>query len=237
MLTLLATAFQTSILSTTRAIIASRTRGLPQVAAATSENGGRIMSDGIIGTATATPPTYVRGHRERHGPGRVISRAFRQHPVWMGVVVLVCATIVVLAIGGYFMDWTWTGFKGNTFWDWLSLLITPVTIATVSTLFSYQQSQWTMASNERKRQEEALQAYFDHMSHLLLERDLLRTPPDSPVRAVAQARTAATLRQLGQEHRASMLRFLGEAGLTRGETPVLDLTAIDRDTPSALGFA
>ena len=195
------------------------------------------MSERAIGTAPAVREAAAAPPQPRPTASHIISRAFRQHPVWMCVVVLVCATIIVLAIGGYFLGWTWTGFKGNTFWDWLSLLITPVTIATVSTLFSYQQSQWTMASNERKRQEEALQAYFDHMSHLLLERDLLRTPPDSPVRAVAQARTAATLRQLGQEHRASMLRFLGEAGLTKGDAPVLDLTAIDPDTPPALGFA
>ncbi|HEV2403930.1 MAG TPA: hypothetical protein VGR88_00675 [Ktedonobacterales bacterium] len=186
---------------------------------------------------SATAASYATAQRGRHGPGGVISRAFRQHPVWMVVVVFVCATIVVLAIGGYFLGWTWTGFKGNTFWDWLSLLITPVTIAAVSTLFSYQQSQWSMAANERKRQEEALQAYFDHMSHLLIERDLLRTPPDSPVRAVAQARTAATLRQLGQEHRASMLRFLDEAGLTQGDAPVLAVGVADLDTPPTLGLA
>lgn len=194
------------------------------------------MSDGILGAATVPPTTYAARRGERHGPGRVVSRAFRQHPLWMCAVVLLCATIIVLAIGGYFMGWTWTGFKGNTFWDWLSLLITPVTIATVSTLFSYQQSQWSIAANERKRQEEALQAYFDHMSQLLLERDLLRTPPDSPVRAVAQARTVATLRQLGQEHRASMLRFLDEAGLTRGDAPVLDLAMMEPGASSTLGL-
>ena len=195
------------------------------------------MSERAIGMAPAVREATAAPPQPRPTASHVISRAFRQHPLWMGVVVLVCATIVVLAIGGYFLGWTWTGFKGNTFWDWLSLLITPVTIAIVSTLFSYQQSQWTMAANERKRQEEALQAYFDHMSHLLLERDLLRTTPDSPVRAVAQARTAATLRQLGHEHRASMLRFLEEAGLTRGDAPVLDLAACEPAAPSAFGMA
>ncbi|MGH2487315.1 MAG: hypothetical protein ACRDHE_15010 [Ktedonobacterales bacterium] len=73
------------------------------------------MSDATISGLTATPASYDLGRRERDGLRRVISRAFRQHPLWMGVVVLVCATIVVLAIGGYFMGWTWTGFKGNTF--------------------------------------------------------------------------------------------------------------------------
>jgi hypothetical protein len=31
-------------------------------------------------------------------------------------------TLVVL---GYALDWHWTGFRGNTFWDWLHLLLVP----------------------------------------------------------------------------------------------------------------
>jgi hypothetical protein len=30
---------------------------------------------------------------------------------------------VVVVIGGYGLDWTWTGFTGNTPWDWLQLLL------------------------------------------------------------------------------------------------------------------
>lgn len=154
----------------------------------------------------------------------------------MSALVAVICAILVLAFGGYFLGWDWTGFKGNTFWDWLSLLITPVTIAVVSTLFSYQQSRRSMLADERKRQEEALQAHYDHMTHLLLERDLLQTAPESPVRAVAVARTVVTLRQLGWEHRVSLLRFLDEAGLTRGDPPVLALADADLEAPPAIGY-
>jgi hypothetical protein len=36
--------------------------------------------------------------------------------------------IAVLAVVG--ADWSWTGFKGNeTLWDWMSLLVFPVAIA------------------------------------------------------------------------------------------------------------
>jgi hypothetical protein len=54
----------------------------------------------------------------------VLGRAYRRHPLWMLVLTLVVVTILVLAYGGYLLGWDWTGFKGNTFWDWLSLLIT-----------------------------------------------------------------------------------------------------------------
>lgn len=41
------------------------------------------------------------------------------------------ALITVLAIGGYTQGWDWTGFKGNTLFDWLKLLFLPVVIPLV----------------------------------------------------------------------------------------------------------
>jgi uncharacterized membrane protein YozB (DUF420 family) len=37
-------------------------------------------------------------------------------------------TIAVLAIGGYTQGWDWTGFEGNTLFDWLQLIFLPVVI-------------------------------------------------------------------------------------------------------------
>ena len=157
----------------------------------------------------------------------------RIHPMWAIGIAIAAIIIIVLAIGGYFLGWNWTGFKGNTFWDWMSLLITPVTIATVSILFSVQQSRQSMAENARVQQEATLEAYFEHITHLLLDGHLLETPPESPVRAVARARTVATLQQVGQEHRATIMRFLDESGLTGGDAPVLDLHSANLDGPTA----
>ncbi len=50
----------------------------------------------------------------------------RSYPV---AVTLVGATLLVLALGGYVGGWSWTGFRGNTLWDWLHLLVLPVTLA------------------------------------------------------------------------------------------------------------
>ncbi|MGH3509046.1 MAG: hypothetical protein ACRDPI_02315 [Nocardioidaceae bacterium] len=44
------------------------------------------------------------------------------------------ALFVVLVLAGYLVPMRWTGFTGNTLWDWLSLALLPLVIAT-STLW------------------------------------------------------------------------------------------------------
>jgi hypothetical protein len=41
------------------------------------------------------------------------------------VAALGAVAFVVLVVGGYRWGWTWTGFTGNTFRDWLDLMIAP----------------------------------------------------------------------------------------------------------------
>ena len=53
----------------------------------------------------------------------------RRHKA-LGTVVL-CA-FVALVLAGYLVPWEWTGFTGNTLWDWLSLALLPLVIATSS---------------------------------------------------------------------------------------------------------
>ncbi len=38
---------------------------------------------------------------------------------------------LVTLIGGYAGDWAWTGYRGNTLWDWFTLLLGPVAVTTV----------------------------------------------------------------------------------------------------------
>jgi uncharacterized membrane protein len=37
----------------------------------------------------------------------------------------------VTIIGGYAWHWTWTGYAGNTLWDWLQLLLLPLLVPTI----------------------------------------------------------------------------------------------------------
>jgi uncharacterized membrane protein len=45
--------------------------------------------------------------------------------------VTVLGVFAVVAIGGYVWKWEWTGFEGNTLWDWLHLLFLPVVVPIV----------------------------------------------------------------------------------------------------------
>ena len=58
----------------------------------------------------------------------------RQHlqPVHKTTGLIILAAFVVLVLAGYLVPWDWTGFTGNTLWDWLSLALLPVVIATAS---------------------------------------------------------------------------------------------------------
>jgi hypothetical protein len=41
------------------------------------------------------------------------------------------AVFGVLVLGGYLGHWGWTGFTGNTLWNWLNLLVLPLLVPTV----------------------------------------------------------------------------------------------------------
>ena len=68
---------------------------------------------------------------------------------------------------------------------------------------------------EDQQQEAALQAYFDKMSELLLEKRLRESEQNAEVRNIARARTLTVLRRLDAERNRSLLQFLSESGLIR----------------------
>jgi ABC-type Fe3+ transport system permease subunit len=52
---------------------------------------------------------------------------------WRVVFGAVGAAFACLVVGGYAAGWTWTGFAGNTVFDWLRLLMVPFVLpATVA---------------------------------------------------------------------------------------------------------
>ncbi len=52
----------------------------------------------------------------------------RRHVVGAAVI---CAALVTTIIGGYWGGWSWTGYQGNTLWDWLTLVLAPVAVTTI----------------------------------------------------------------------------------------------------------
>lgn len=52
-----------------------------------------------------------------------------RHRVWLAAVLVAFAGLVIL---GYAVPLSWTGFRGNTLWDWLELVLLPLVVATAS---------------------------------------------------------------------------------------------------------
>src|SRR5215211_4021062 len=127
------------------------------------------------------------------------------------------------------------GFRGMTVRDWLQLLIVPLALVVIGFLFTMQQDarqqqiedqraqqaqkiedQRAEAERElaeQQAQDEALQAYLDQMSQLMLERKLLEAEQGDPVYTLAQARTSTAILRLDAGHNESVADFLINSGL------------------------
>ena len=52
-------------------------------------------------------------------------------PYHKGIMAALAVGWIVTVIGGYALRWTWTGYAGNTLWDWLQLLLLPLVFPTI----------------------------------------------------------------------------------------------------------
>ena len=183
------------------------------------------------GNATIAPVTGVRPARTDDGavaPHTTLAeRLRRQQMLWIGIPIGVAGLLIIAAIGGYAFGWSWTGFHGNTLWDWMNLLFTPVAIGVASIAFNLQQTRRNLRMSEAQRAEATCEACLDHLSHLLVDGHLLEAAPESPVRQVARARTLAAVRRVGPEHRALIRSVLAESGLLSGAPPMLTRDELD----------
>jgi hypothetical protein len=50
---------------------------------------------------------------------------------YTAVALVALAVFAGIVVGGYVGDWSWTGFRGNTLWDWLHLMLLPLLLPTV----------------------------------------------------------------------------------------------------------
>jgi hypothetical protein len=115
----------------------------------------------------------------------------------------------------------------KTLWDWLQLLIIPAVLAGGGLWFNAQQRAREQQIADDRTQDEALQAYLDKMTELLVVRGLGKPQDDTdelqenPVRTVAWARTKTVLRRLDGNRKGAVLRFLREADLIKKGRPVI----------------
>jgi hypothetical protein len=58
-----------------------------------------------------------------------VLRSLRPHQ--KGIMAALAVGWIVTVIGGYALRWVWTGYAGNTLWDWLQLLLLPLVFPTI----------------------------------------------------------------------------------------------------------
>ncbi len=58
-----------------------------------------------------------------------LSRRTRLHRPHKSAALMLLAALTGLVALGYLVPWGWTGFPGNTLWDWLNLLALPLAVA------------------------------------------------------------------------------------------------------------
>jgi uncharacterized protein YjbI with pentapeptide repeats len=115
---------------------------------------------------------------------------------------------------------------GAIFKDWVNTLIIPFSLTIFGALFRQEQEKRAAAQAELDKEiantnlcEEALQAYFDRLAELLLDRKLSILTKEDPVQEVAlnviRARTLSILRRLGEdkERKGNVVRFLIDSEL------------------------
>src|SRR5918993_196539 len=106
----------------------------------------------------------------------------------------------------------------------MALLIVPLALVVIGLLFTMlqdarqqeienQRAEAERELAEQRAQDEALQAYLDQMSQLMLDRKLLEAEQGTPLYTLAQARTSTLILRLDSEHNESVTRFLINSGL------------------------
>jgi hypothetical protein len=119
---------------------------------------------------------------------------------------------------------------GITLWDWMKLLVVPLVIAAGGIWFNQQQQNRQMELQNQRSQDEALQAYLDQLTQLLVtekEHELIRMSVDDDVRQVIQARSEPLLRSVDATRRWSLILFLAVMGLLTKDRPLVSLAGAD----------
>jgi hypothetical protein len=170
-------------------------------------------------------------------------KQIRQFLLSCGGTLAVVVTLIVLLMMGY--AYKWTGFREQTLWDWLQLLLAVIVTTLVAHFgqnISRQQYFGQQEAEENRAQAETLQGYLDQIRQLLLDKDnpLRQSKEGDEVSTLARALTLTTLSQLDGKRKSTLVRFLIEAKLIQGmagmesgqpgwaqRRPIIGLTSAD----------
>ncbi len=179
--------------------------------------------------------------------------------ILFGIFLLGAITLFVIIICAYLFNWYWTGFvptitptvilkgtynPGKTLWDWMALIFASIVttlVAYITIANSIRQKEVDLLIASDKQREDALQAYIDKISELLLKEHLGERTADGQLKSeykrvclVARVRTITVLTQLDARRIGYIFAFLREAELmsvTKDDNAIslknADLHAVD----------
>jgi uncharacterized protein YjbI with pentapeptide repeats len=139
----------------------------------------------------------------------------------LGKVATVLATVVAIAGTAGGLVWGIVQFGAQ---QTANVRLQATQVAANAQLQATQQAASAAQALDQERQT-TFETYLDRMSDLLLIDHLQTSQSGSPVRAIAEARTFVTLRDMDPFRRAQLVRFLWKAGLVTGNQPVISLNA------------
>lgn len=107
-----------------------------------------------------------------------------QRRVWLEqlrwAIVVPVAALIILFIGTYAFNWTWTGFRDHgRLWDWLSILLVPVIVAVLPIWYSSRQSASSGSHGEQQHVQQPPSAAPPYQQNWL---------PPSPVQSQQRVR-------------------------------------------------
>jgi Pentapeptide repeats (8 copies) len=149
----------------------------------------------------------------------------RRVPLTVGIAIALLLMFII--VGGYVFGWKWTGVANRTLWDWLKLAIIPVSLAVAGYLFNLALRKRTEFVEDQHAQQEGLEAYLDQLTHLSVDKDLRKRNELSDIRLLTRGRTLALLWRLDADRKRTLLQFLQEANMIRGEHPIIGLSGAD----------
>jgi Pentapeptide repeats (8 copies) len=119
----------------------------------------------------------------------------------------------------------------RTIWDWIAVLgvgaLLAAAVPAVGYFFARHQRKRDEQNAREREQVEALQAFFDQMSDLMIVRALGQEderPDNDPKRKVAQARALSILLAMDEAHKRSPLKLVYELGLIEKDAPLISLS-------------
>jgi hypothetical protein len=139
-------------------------------------------------------------------------------------------------------SWIYNLFHGN--WDQkaqkaqvVGLVVIPLTvIALAVSIYQFNSTQSANAQQELDQERQTtLSNYLNEMSTLVLNYNLLKSKPGSPVRTLAVAQTDTAVRNLDGQRKGTLIRYLWEARLITGNSPIVTLFQVDLSDANFMG--